>query len=300
MVNWLPTAWFALQFEAPAVCGDNLFHDRETDARALDAAALRLLAPVELGENRRPLARRDADAAVAHGDGEVLPSARRTHLDGAVVGRVLDGVVQQVPHRPRQGFLVCLDLHGAITDALDDSSRRLHVLPEFLDHLADESCAIAPLEAVLARPGLHPPEIEERFDEPGQPVGGARLGVVAHPAAVVAEVFVFAQHVRELPQRREGRSELVRHGGHEIGFQARDRQFAADGDENQDAGRQRQQGRQSEARHQKPPPLCERLLQLQRADTGDCQVPGQSGVHGSPGCPDRGIGSDRARHRDGR
>ena len=48
------------------------FHDfvdhREADAGALDAAGPRLLAAVELGEDRGALVSRDADAVVLHGD----------------------------------------------------------------------------------------------------------------------------------------------------------------------------------------------------------------------------------------
>ena len=283
MVNWLPTAWFALQFEAAAVGGDNLFHDRETDARALDAEALRLLAPVELGENRRPLAWRDADAAVAHRDGEVRPRRAVRTSTVRLTGEYLTALSSRFHSALDRASSSASIGTAPSVDALDDGPRLLHVPPEFLDHLPDQRCAVAPLEAVLPRPGLHPAEVEERLDEPREPVGGARLGVVAHPAAVVAEVVMFAQHVRELPQRRERRSELVRHGGDEVGFQPRDRQFAADGDENQDARQQRESRQQREARQEQAPPLHERLPKGRRFRSGHGELPRQPGLPGPPG-----------------
>src|SRR5438552_10497375 len=85
-----------LDTDASAAELDELFHDRETDARAATRSVARLLDTVEALEHVGQVGRRDALTGVAHPDDDIAAFARRCEGYEAAVRGVADRVLQQV------------------------------------------------------------------------------------------------------------------------------------------------------------------------------------------------------------
>src|SRR5439155_23903469 len=85
-----------LDTDASAAELDELFHDRETDARAATRSVARLLDTVEALEHVGQVGRRDALTGVAHPDDDIAAVARRCEGYEAAVRCVADRVLQQV------------------------------------------------------------------------------------------------------------------------------------------------------------------------------------------------------------
>src|SRR5262249_48639248 len=160
---------------------------------------------------------RDADAVVANGDGDRSVVATESDFDGAGIGRVLHGVVEQVPKGAGEGLGISIYFGGdASTIEGNGVAFSLRSGAELIDCAAYEADAVTSLEAVGAGACLHAAEIEQRFDQPGQAVGGTGLGLIADDAPFGAEGGVVAQHIGELAQGGERRAELVGDGGDEV------------------------------------------------------------------------------------
>src|SRR4051812_28812696 len=83
---------------------DKLLHDREPDPGAAALTGPRLLDPVEPLPDAREILRRDAGPGVRDADVEPVRRPFRPDLDTAALGRVADGVLEQV--REHLGELV--------------------------------------------------------------------------------------------------------------------------------------------------------------------------------------------------
>ena len=75
-VKVLPSPGCALHLDAAAVRLDDVLHDREPEAAALDVVHQAAADAVELLEDLLLLARRDADAVVAHRDAHLVAARR--------------------------------------------------------------------------------------------------------------------------------------------------------------------------------------------------------------------------------
>jgi len=201
---------------------DDLIHDGEPDACALNAEAAGLLAAAEAAEDGRLLVSGDADAVVANRNADTFVTTFQTDFHAILAGRVFYGIFEQIPDGAGNGFAIDLGLERALAVDIDFVSGDLSVAAEILDSAPDEFDAIAPLEPVRARSGFHAAEIQQRFYEARQTVGSARLSLVADAAAISREFIVIAKHIRELAQSGERRSKFMRDGGHKVGLEARD------------------------------------------------------------------------------
>ena len=147
-------------------------------------------------EDARLLARRDADAEVAHGDGDrALGQSGRVAAHGDVdlprVARVLHGVVEQVPHRAAERLGVGLnEVIAGLHAAPDFEAAAVELGAELLNEVAHQGAGVERLERVGAAAGFHAAEVEERLDEPVEPGGGARLRLVIGPALVGGQMLV--------------------------------------------------------------------------------------------------------------
>ena len=149
---------------------------------------------------------------------------------------------------------------------------RLHA--EVVDDALHELGAVAGLEMIRPGAGLHPAEVEHRFDQPRESIGGPGLDVVTQPPAVRVQVRLFQQPVGELPQGGQRSAELVRNRRHEIRLQARDRHLSCHRAEDEPAGCESQHRDERETRKHEAPAFDEAGA-LRRCVTGRNQLPGQ-------------------------
>ena len=95
---------------------DQLLHQREPDA---EAAGRDRACPVGLREHledAREHVRGDANARVLEAHDGLLSLDRRLHPEGALRGRVLDRVLQQVVENLREAFAIGFDLDRAVRE----------------------------------------------------------------------------------------------------------------------------------------------------------------------------------------
>src|SRR5689334_22150964 len=137
------------------VRSDDFVHHRQADACALDALGPRLLAAVELREDIRPLVSRYSHPLIVHADENLAVAAFHTDFNGRWYRRVLHGVVQQIANSSSEGFIVRVDLGRSAASELDAVPGRVRLAAKVVDHPAHQFRAIARLEVVATRAGLH-------------------------------------------------------------------------------------------------------------------------------------------------
>src|SRR5579875_575872 len=100
---------------------DQVLDDRQTQAGAAQFARTRLVHAVEAFKDAWQIGLGNANAGVGHFQAYLLPLAPPTHRDSATLGRVFDGVVEQVIEDLLQGFLVRPDRQRLV------AARRYHL-----------------------------------------------------------------------------------------------------------------------------------------------------------------------------
>ncbi len=92
----------------------DLLGHRQSDARPLDVQRPSRGAARKLAKHGPLLGLRDARALVLDGDGDARSTTAGRHPDRGRGGRILDGVVHEVPERERQGFAVRTNGHSDV------------------------------------------------------------------------------------------------------------------------------------------------------------------------------------------
>ena len=103
------TADFALDRDRTTVCLDDALDQRKPDTDAANARTLRFVAADELLEHALLLGHRYADATVFNPDHDRGARALRKQPDRTLAGRILRGVLQQVPDRARKSVAIALE-----------------------------------------------------------------------------------------------------------------------------------------------------------------------------------------------
>lgn len=202
-------------------------HHGEADAGPLDASPAARLAAHELPEDRLLFITRNTRAPVAHADAHPALLAADVDDDARRLTRVLHRVLEKVPDRTREGIGIGGDHRTVGRGAALDREAAGGRLPlEVADHSAHQNGRIQRLEPIRARARLHPAEIEQRFDEPPQPLDAAHLRFIVGAPLVRGRFVLVAQQRRELVERRQRRPKLVRDGRHEVGLQTRHGELA--------------------------------------------------------------------------
>ncbi len=204
-----------------AVQLDEIVHQGQADAAALEAAALRAFNTMEALEQPRDLLAGDADACVGDADhgGVAVGRGTHRHRDQAFEGE-LEGVGDQVqdhllPHLPvqigglGQGRAVQLQPEAGALDRRSEAG----------GDLGGEPGDIRRLERRLHPPRFDPREVEQAVDQPQQPPaiaqgeGGLRLHLFGRRSAR-GHVLQRAEH------QGERGAELVADVGEECGLGA--------------------------------------------------------------------------------
>src|SRR5213593_2355298 len=204
--------------QAAAVELDELSRQREAETRALTLArGVAHLA--ELLEDRLLVLRCDADPGVGDGHLDGPVRVQRTHVDPTALGRELHGVGQQIQEHLLELALVGDDVLERLVD------RQVEREPVTHGPFAYQRERVLEGHAEIERPELqlHPSrldlgEVEDVVDQREQVAPGAQ----DDPHVLSLFLVQFAehavvQHFREADDRVEGRAELVRHVGEELG-----------------------------------------------------------------------------------
>src|ERR1700730_299552 len=100
---------------------DDLRHNVQPHAQTGDCSFLGISGPIEPLKNLVTLLSRDAEAMIVHTDGDRLWGSVEVYLDRLCVGRILDGIAEQVGEdlsQPvsisRQASLYCATHHNGM------------------------------------------------------------------------------------------------------------------------------------------------------------------------------------------
>ncbi len=215
----------AVDLDAAAMQPDQLLHQRQADAAALEGAAARALDPAEALEQMGQLLGRHAGAGIAHHQfgGPAVARDRHPNRDLALEGE-LEGVREQIedhllPHvavdmdRRRQGRTIDHQPQAGLID------RRAEVRGELGGHGRQIGRLIVRLHAAR----LDPREIEQRVDQLEQ-AHGIAMRNVEQGAAVRRDLRRrLGQHLLQGGQHQgQRRAELVADIGEEGGLGAVD------------------------------------------------------------------------------
>src|ERR1051326_3885706 len=96
----------ALHFNSSTMRLHNLFGEREPEAAALGIVHQAAAHAIELFKNTFVLGLRDADALILHGNLELIAVFRDAYAQFLPVGRILDGIVDQITQCLGDGFRV--------------------------------------------------------------------------------------------------------------------------------------------------------------------------------------------------
>ena len=163
---------------------------------------------------------------IPHRNRNQAVSPAHTHLNIAAAPAVLDGVVEQVPKRPRQRLGIGGDRMGSgIGAAFESKTNPVRFATEFLGDVMGEHRGIHRAEVVRAPARFHPSEIQQRFDQPVQALGRARLRLIEDAAVLWRRAIILREQLGKLAKRGQRRPEFVRHGGDEIRLKPGDSHF---------------------------------------------------------------------------
>ena len=211
----------AVRADLAAMEPHQLLHEREADAAALEAAALRALHAVEALEKPGQLVLGDADAGIANLDGRGLPvgGGADRNTDLAREGK-LEGIGEQVQQNLLQHLAIDIDglrkgraiQHQPEPGLLD---RRTEARRDAGGETGEVGRPVGRLDAA----GLDAREVEQRIDQPQQPVAIAMRQ--RHVAPCILGRHFGIQHFLERTQHEgERRAELVADVGEEGGLGA--------------------------------------------------------------------------------
>ena len=124
------------------------------------------------------------------------------------------------------------------------------LLLKFGHHVADQRDGIERLEAIAERARFDAAEIQQRLDQPLQPLALAGQDVVGFLPLLLRGDPPFGQHLRKLAQRGERGPEFVRHRRDELGLKPGHGPLAVDGAHDEIGAGQKHQGQNREARKQ--------------------------------------------------
>src|SRR5262245_17827131 len=155
-------AFDALYGHRPAVCGHDVLHHRETDAGAPDVTGRGSRSARELLKNARLFGWWNPEAAIAHGNGDVIQTSRARDIHLLPIARVLDRVVEQVPHGSGQRLAVYVSQLLARIGGAAENDAGVERLTKFLDDVPDEQADVHALDRIRAPAGFHPAEVQQR------------------------------------------------------------------------------------------------------------------------------------------
>src|SRR5262245_38497843 len=184
---------------------------------------------IELLEDLRLLARRDADASIRY-----LALQRAIHpvqfdRQELILRRILQRVVDQVDERARDRLPVDAQGWNRPIDALLElEALLLDLIAIGIEGATHQLGEIGLAEVILLASRLDAGEIENIVDQGGQP-----LALLADDAIVPRNLLPRLnaselERLRVQPNQRERRPELVRDIGNEVGLQAGDLDLPAD------------------------------------------------------------------------
>ncbi|HJL22888.1 MAG TPA: hypothetical protein RMH80_11695, partial [Polyangiaceae bacterium LLY-WYZ-15_(1-7)] len=198
-----------------------MLDDGETEPRAPDVARAAHVDPVEALEDALEVVRRDRGAGVVHLEEHVLVLRAHPHVHAGPLGRVLDGVVDEVDEHLVEGPLVRLHpqrLRRRLEDQLHAASLRLGGQPtHHLDHDGLD-VDLLELEPVLGRLGLR-----QRRQVRDQRLEAQRVledHVEEAPRRLRIVDDAVLQGLGEAPDRRQRRPQLVARVGDEVAADA--------------------------------------------------------------------------------
>ncbi len=171
-------------------------------------------------EDVRQHVRRDADARVANGDGDVVLVLRHLHLDLAVTRCVLQRVRQQVPEHLLQPLAIARHRHGAFRHlAADRLPLRRGGGADGFHRRAD---GIDEVHLAHVEPQLPTDDLRHLQDVAHQLLLAARIALDDLDGALPRRLVERAlpQHARPAHDGVERGTQLVREGGEELVFQA--------------------------------------------------------------------------------
>ena len=275
-VNVLPRPTSLDSLTSPRCASTISFDHRQADAGALDARLLRPLTANELVENARLLLGRNADALVAHATAPPRSVVRRFNPDGRRIGRILDGVLEQVPNHPAQRLAIGIDDERRRIEAssmpwpLLLDSRRYSSMPS---RTSAEKSTGSRWYSTTAR--VHASEVEQVLHQPMQ----SRRLFLQHVEVLPPPSFVLdapvCQQFGELAERGQRSPEFMRHGGDEVGLQARGGRLAKDAARHRITGRADQQHDTAEGGGEIHPPRGEQALVRPLVRLFQRQTPGE-------------------------
>ncbi|GJE41573.1 hypothetical protein AEGHOMDF_0739 [Methylobacterium soli] len=213
----------ALDADAAAVEMRQLLHQREADARALEAAPLRTRHPVEALEQARQLRLGNAGSGVAHRQAGLPVRRFQRHPDPAREGE-LEGIRDQVEDDLLPHLAVDEDRLGeGRAGHVEAEARPLRGRAEARGELGRIGAELRRLEHGLGPPGLDPREVEERVDELQEAQAVAMRDLDEAPVRRHHLRLGLADDLLQGPEHQgQGRPELVADIGEEQGLLAVD------------------------------------------------------------------------------
>jgi hypothetical protein len=153
---------------------DDLRRDVQPHTQTGDRSVLGTRGPVEPLKNPVALLSRDAQAMIAHTDGDRLRGSGEIHFDGLGVRRILDGIAEQVGKDLSQPISIPdqAGLHRAMQQDAMTGVGLLHDLGD----LPQQGVQIHRLPDVLQSARLDLGDIQQLFHQPGD---GGDLGLYA-------------------------------------------------------------------------------------------------------------------------
>ena len=144
MVNVEPAALLRPDPHVAAVVLHDVLDDREAEAAASGVAAARGVDPEEALEHPVALVLGDADALIRHRDLDDAVVGTDPDADARSVGRVLDGVGDQVVHGGHQKLLIPEHLGPDLAGGDERDAMRLRRDPVAVDGLRDDGVDARP------------------------------------------------------------------------------------------------------------------------------------------------------------
>ena len=205
-----------MQLDSAAVRLDEAFRQGQAKARA-GLALFGIAHLAEFLEHILVLGGVDADTAIDHGDRQLRRGALGYHPDLAAIGRVFDGVREQVvEHLPQPASIGHHDGRCSLCRQLEGFPVGQGTQPG--DRLGDGALNIERLPLELHAAGFDLGQVEDVVDE-CQEVVAAGVDVL-HPfegdTDVFAGVRLAAHQVAEADDRAEWRAQLVAHAREEV------------------------------------------------------------------------------------
>jgi hypothetical protein len=200
---------FAVHADGSPMTLDDLGHNVQPHAQTGDRSVLGISSTIEPLKNPVALLSRDTQAMIVHADDDRLWGGGEVHFDGLGLGRILDGIAEQVGKDLSQP--VSIPKQAGLHRAMHQDGMAGMGLLHGVGDLPQQRVEIHPLLDVLQPARLDLGDIQQLFHQPGD---GVELDIHAGKSRSRSRDALFGQ----LP---------VQHGG--LQFQGRERcpQFMA-------------------------------------------------------------------------